>query len=164
MIFDRDGVLNKDTGYVHQWSVDLHSLVFSRNLIRWKKRGYRFIIVTNQSGIGRKYFTQIQFKKFQQHFLRYYKRFGISFDGIYYCPHEPSMRCKCRKPSSALIKQAIRRHKIDITKSIGIGDKSTDIQAFRNSGIQKTLLVDRPNALLKYEIKKFNRKKIRPKR
>lgn len=147
IIFDRDGVLNKDYGYVYRWSVLLHNRDFTRQLGRWRKRGFRFIIVTNQSGIGRGLYSERHFKTFQTHFSNYYKRFGIRFEAVYYCPHDPLTGCICRKPSPFLVKKAIMRYKINKSSSIGVGDKITDIQAFKNAGIKNNILFKDNNSL-----------------
>ena len=60
IILDRDGVLNKDTGYVHEWALSLHSIYITRQMIKWRNNGFKFVVITNQSGIARGYYSEKQ--------------------------------------------------------------------------------------------------------
>ncbi len=110
----------------------------SKALRRLKTKGFKLIIITNQSGIGRGFFTLEQYRAVEAEVL------GQLGDGLidatYFCPHRPDENCKCRKPAPEMILQAAREHDVDLTRSFFIGDKSSDIESGRAAGL-KTILV-----------------------
>lgn len=107
-------------------------------LRRLKDRGYKLIVITNQSGIGRGYFTDTQYHAVEREVARQIG--GDLIDATYYCPHLPTDRCKCRKPSPEMILQAARDHNVDLSGSFLVGDKTSDVESGRNAGV-KTVLV-----------------------
>ena len=130
IFFDRDGVVNIDKDYVYKIEdfeyeegfLDLFS--FSKSL------GYFLFVVTNQSGISRGYYNENDFltlSNFMQNDL--FSRFGFNFHKIYYCPHLPIHNCKCRKPKSGMLEEAILEFNINREKSFLIGNKESDINA-----------------------------------
>ncbi|HEY4284259.1 MAG TPA: HAD family hydrolase, partial [Chthoniobacterales bacterium] len=103
-----------------------------------KSFGFKIIVVTNQSGIGRGYFDEKQYREVEAEVDRQIGKDVI--DATYFCPHLPEDGCKCRKPSPEMIFQAARDHYVDLTKSFFVGDKRSDIECGRNAGV-KTILV-----------------------
>jgi len=97
---------------------------------------YLKIIISNQSGIGRGYFSAEQAEKFNEALLDELKKKGVIIDKIYYCPHSPEANCDCRKPKTGLFESAGRQFNIDFAKSWMIGDKSSDIRAGKNIGAE----------------------------
>lgn len=151
---DRDGVINVDYGYVYKWS----DFIFLPGALQAMKmlqdNGFAIIVVTNQSGIARGYYTELQFQALNDCLLRYLESQGICLAGIYYCPHHPSVanpfpdnKCSCRKPAPGLILDAQIDHNICLSQSILVGDKLTDIQAAASAGVGLRLLVDNSASL-----------------
>jgi D-glycero-D-manno-heptose 1,7-bisphosphate phosphatase len=138
VFLDRDGTLMRDVDYCGEpKDVEVFEGV-SKALQRLKARGYKLIVITNQSGIARGYFNEEQYRAVETEVDH---RIGKGvIDATYYCPHLPDNGCKCRKPSPEMVFQAARDHGIDLAESFFIGDKASDIECGRNAGV-KTILV-----------------------
>ena len=107
-------------------------------LRRLKERGYKLIVITNQSGIERGYFTEDDYRSVEQEFLR---QFGLGLiDASYYCPDLPGTNSARRKPAPGMVLEAQRDHRLDLARSWFIGDKASDIECGRNAGA-RTILV-----------------------
>ena len=102
--------------------------------------GYRLIIITTQAGIGLGYFSKEDFYRINRYMFRLLSEEGIQIDKIYFCPHNITDHCSCRKPKTGLIEQAQNDLSIEMEHSFFIGDKTSDIQAGKNAGL-KTILV-----------------------
>ncbi|QEK12885.1 D-glycero-beta-D-manno-heptose 1,7-bisphosphate 7-phosphatase [Crassaminicella thermophila] len=140
VFLDRDGTLIVDHGYIHKPSqVELLPGVIEA-LIKLKTFGFELIIISNQSGIGRGFFTKKEVDHVNQHLYNLLISHKIKLTGIYYCPHHPDDKCTCRKPEPGLLLQALSEHKIDAKKSYFVGDKLTDVQAAIAAGVQPVLL------------------------
>jgi len=107
----------------------------------FNKSGFKTIVITNQSGIARGYFTEEKLMEIHKKMNQQLAIGGAYLDAIYYCPHHPDEQCACRKPGSKLVNQAIEEHHIDIFYSFLIGDRLLDIQLARNIGC-KAVLID----------------------
>jgi D-glycero-D-manno-heptose 1,7-bisphosphate phosphatase len=103
-----------------------------------KQGGYKLIVITNQSGIGRGYFSEADYQAVEQEFLRQLGH-GL-IDQTYYCPSAPNAGSLRRKPAPGMIFEAQRDHRLDLAKSYVIGDKSSDVDCGRNAGV-RTILV-----------------------
>ena len=110
--------------------------------------GYLLVLVTNQSGIARGYFTEQQFLQLTEWMDWSLADRGVDLDGIYYCPHHPEAKiaefkqdCDCRKPKSGMLLQGIKELNIDPSRSIMIGDKTVDLLAGKGAKIGTTILV-----------------------
>jgi D,D-heptose 1,7-bisphosphate phosphatase len=140
VFLDRDGTIIVDKDYTHKISdLEFYSDSFSA-LKKIQKKGYKMIIITNQSGIGRGYFSTQDYLSFMTFFHEKLKKEGITITGEYYCKHLPEDKCSCRKPHTDLIKKAIKEHNIDVSSSFFIGDKTSDIEAGKRVEC-KTILV-----------------------
>ena len=131
---DRDGTLIYDADYC---SDPKQVRVFdgvSEALRRLKRRGYKIIVITNQSGIGRGFFTVEQYRAVEAEVLRRVGRDLI--DATYFCPDVPGQPSKCRKPAPGMILDAARDHHIDLARSFFIGDKEIDAECGRNAGLR----------------------------
>jgi D-glycero-D-manno-heptose 1,7-bisphosphate phosphatase len=143
LFLDRDGVLNRDFGYVFR-PEDLEIPAGAgQALFRAQQAGFWLIVITNQSGIARGYFTLNDVHHFHRTMQNEYQaRYGVTFDGFYICPHHPqgqvapyAKACQCRKPATGLLEQARHDLPIDWDKSILIGDKASDIECGRRAGL-----------------------------
>ena len=103
-------------------------------LRRLKSKGFKLIIITNQSGIGRGFFTLEQYRAVEAEVLR---QLGDGLiDATYFCPDIPDQYSSCRKPAPGMILQATREHQIDLSRSFFIGDKEIDAECGRNAGVR----------------------------
>lgn len=143
IFLDRDGILNVDNGYPHIWSESSPNPEAVKPLRIGIELGFNYIIVTNQSGIGRGYFNTHDYKIFMAELYKWYKHLGILFIDDFFCPHHHSSKneifshnCICRKPKSGLIEQAFKKYSIDRQKSFLIGDKKSDIIAAQNANLR----------------------------
>ena len=145
LFLDRDGVINVDHGYVNR----IEDFEFLPGILDFiasaQKRGYFPIVVTNQSGIGRGYYTQENFEEVTAYMLREMQKHGIDIDRaqVFFCPHAPEEECGCRKPMPGMFEEAGRRFGIDMGASWMIGDKPSDIEAAKRAGVGHTVLIEK---------------------
>ncbi|OOF82686.1 D-glycero-beta-D-manno-heptose-1,7-bisphosphate 7-phosphatase [Rodentibacter ratti] len=147
IFLDRDGTLNVDYGYVHE--IDKFKFIDGAidTLRELKAMGYLLVLVTNQSGIARGYFSEDQFLQLTEWMDWSLAEQGVDLDGIYYCPHLPDGKgeykedCDCRKPKSGMLLQAIEELKIDPEKSVMVGDKVDDLKAGIGAKVKTNVLV-----------------------
>ncbi len=134
---DRDGTLNYDNGYTHKIS-DLKIYEDMVPLLKgYYDRGYIIIVITNQSGINRGYYSVMEMKEFNDKLAEVFIKYGIKIEDFFYCPHTPEEACNCRKPEAGLIHMAVKKYNIDINSSIIIGDsESTDGKLASRLGIK----------------------------
>ncbi|MCI7353466.1 MAG: D-glycero-beta-D-manno-heptose 1,7-bisphosphate 7-phosphatase [[Actinobacillus] rossii] len=147
IFLDRDGTLNIDHGYVHEID-DFQFITGSIEALQeLKKLGYLLVLVTNQSGIARGYFTEEQFLTLTEWMDWSLADRGVDLDGIYYCPHYPEgigefrQDCDCRKPKAGMLLQAIKELNIDPAQSFMVGDKIEDLQAGIAAKVRSKILV-----------------------
>ncbi|RAX57424.1 hypothetical protein CCZ01_06190 [Helicobacter monodelphidis] len=140
LFLDRDGVINVNTEYLHSASQLTWVEGIFEILSFFKQKGFLLLMVTNQSGIHRHYFSFSEFSTlslFMQEYLHFQLGFGL--DRIYFCPHLPQEECACRKPKAGMIAESLHDFpQIQLSSSVLIGDSWTDILAARNAGIQKS--------------------------
>lgn len=149
LFLDRDGVVNADHGYVHR-AEDIDFLDGIFELVQLAQaNGFMVVIVTNQAGIARGYYTEECFLTLSRWMMERFTEAGAPIDAIYHCPHHPTeglgankLDCHCRKPRPGLILQAMADHCIDIQYSILIGDKASDLIAGQRAGIPNLFLLD----------------------
>ncbi len=137
LFLDRDGVVNLDRGYVYRRE-DFHFLPGIFSLCRKARAaGYGIVIVTNQSGIARGYYSPADFRELSDWVIAQFRWQGAGIDGIVHCPHHPGIDgpCWCRKPRPGMLVKASRRYRLDRRRSIMIGDKDSDTEAARRAGI-----------------------------
>ena len=102
--------------------------------------GYRFVMVSNQDGLGTDSFPQAQFDACQNHVLNLFKTQGVDFDEIFICPHLPADNCACRKPRTGLLTRYLAANAIDMRSSAVIGDRATDLQLAEGIGVPGLLI------------------------
>ncbi|WGE57158.1 bifunctional histidinol-phosphatase/imidazoleglycerol-phosphate dehydratase HisB [Actinobacillus equuli] len=138
LFIDRDGTLIDEPKTDFQID-SLEKLKLERNVIPALlklKDHYRFVMVSNQDGLGTESFPQENFDKPHNAMLEIFRSQGIEFDAILICPHKPEDNCDCRKPKIKLLKKYIDKNLFDPDRSFVIGDRATDVQLAENLGIQ----------------------------
>ena len=147
---DRDGVINIDGNYV----CEIDNFQFTKGLYKACKiiqsYGYKIIVITNQSGIGRGFYTKEQFFELNRWMLRSLQEEGIDVTDVYFCPHHPTdalspynVDCECRKPKPGMILKAKEEHNIDLRQSVLVGDRLSDIASGKSAGIHSLYIVDK---------------------
>lgn len=141
VFLDRDGVINKDKEYVHKIKdFEIFPGVFDA-LKKLQLAGYKLIIITNQSGIGRGYYSHEDFLKLNKYMLELFSNQRIKIEKVYYCMHNPKENCECRKPKTKFILEAMVEFDLDLESSWVIGDKLCDIEMGKKAGC-RTILID----------------------
>jgi D-glycero-D-manno-heptose 1,7-bisphosphate phosphatase len=141
IFLDRDGIINTERGYTHRLEdfIILPDLMESLQFLQ--KKGYLFIIVTNQSGIAKELYTQENVEEIHAYLLNEFRKNNIVISEIYYCVHHPDVsRCICRKPDSLFVEKALARFEIDPAQSYFIGDKDRDVEAAAKGGVKGILV------------------------
>lgn len=149
LFLDRDGIINQDFGYVHKPKDTSYLEGIGELLKVAKKNHFCIIVITNQSGIGRGFYTELEFHDYMRWMKKDLKeKFFYTFDMYYYCPHHPTEGkneylkfCSCRKPGKLLFEIAANQNKINLSKSIMLGDSLTDIEASKKVGIKKNFIL-----------------------
>lgn len=140
IFIDRDGTINVDVHYLdNPDKFEMYPFV-GDGVKKLKESGFKIIVITNQSGISRGYFTEKQLSKIHDRMKKEFQEFDVVLDGIYYCPHHPEENCNCRKPNTYLYEKAIKEHNIDVKKSYMLGDKILDIDAGKKIGVTAILI------------------------
>lgn len=147
VFLDRDGTLNEEVHYLYKPS-DLKIFPGVANAIRLlKQAGFLIIVVTNQAGVARGYYTCEDVEKLHRYMNELLAEEGAAIDAFYYCPHHPEAGkgiyrrpCRCRKPGIGMFEMAERDFAIDRAGSYMVGDKKLDIEAGRNYGVRSILV------------------------
>lgn len=146
VFLDRDGTINIEKEYLYQIA-DFEFIPGVPEAINMlNQAGFVVVVVTNQSGVARGYYTEDDVEKLHHHIARELERFGAHVDAWLYCPHHPDGRgsyalpCHCRKPLPGMLQDAAVRYDLDLANSIIIGDKLADIGAGNAAGC-RTMLV-----------------------
>lgn len=149
LFLDRDGVINKDHGYV----IKSDQFEFTEGIFdlchHAKQLAYLLVVVTNQAGIGRGYFTEQEFLELTDWMCAAFQARGVPIDKVYYCPFHPEqgigaykLDSHLRKPAPGMILRAAREYRIDLSHSVLIGDRETDIRAGVAAGVGRNLRYD----------------------
>ncbi|HEX8183177.1 MAG TPA: D-glycero-beta-D-manno-heptose 1,7-bisphosphate 7-phosphatase [Blastocatellia bacterium] len=148
IFIDRDGTINKDTGYVSRPD-ELIIYPYAAEAVRLvNESGLKAIVITNQSGVARGLYTEETLAAIHDRMTRELAREGARIDAIYYCPHHPEIgdepyrrACECRKPGPGMLRQAAREHGIDLARSYVIGDKASDMNLATGAGAQGVMVL-----------------------
>ncbi|MCY3549427.1 MAG: D-glycero-beta-D-manno-heptose 1,7-bisphosphate 7-phosphatase [Candidatus Poribacteria bacterium] len=144
VFLDRDGVINRNPankGYVRKWT-EFTFIPNARKAIReLTESGYRIIVVTNQSGIGRGLYSEEDLTDIHTRMLAEINKAGGIVSAVYYCPHHPEAGCECRKPKPGMLTRAAREHNIKLSDAYLIGDTTTDIEAGQSVGATTFLVL-----------------------
>ncbi len=155
LFLDRDGVINVDRGYVHR----ADDFEFVPGIFRFvrscRQLGYRIIVVTNQAGIGRGYYSEEQFHVLSTWMHERFRVEDAEVDAVYYCPHHPEYGIGTyrqdshdRKPNPGMLLRAAKDWGLDLSRSVLVGDRGSDIRAALAAGVPHRFLfrsIDRPD-------------------
>ena len=147
IFLDRDGTINVEKNYLYK----IEDFEFLPGVIEALKMlqdaGFLLIVITNQSGIGRGYYTENDFKKLNDWMVLTLKDQGVTINAVYFCPHLPDaklkkyrMDCECRKPKLGMYEQAIKDFDVDVSQSYAIGDKIRDLSICHTTGCRGFLV------------------------
>lgn len=142
VFLDRDGVLTEERSYVCSVR-ELHIFSYAKECVQaFQAAGYYAVVITNQSGVARGLFSEDEMKKINRYLM---EQTGV--DAVYYCPHhvqgivpEYRIACRCRKPQIGLIEQACRDFPIDLSRSVFVGDRASDILTGQKARLKTVLL------------------------
>ena len=140
VFLDRDGTIARDAPYCHRVE-DFEILPTVPQAIRLLNGyGFKVVVVTNQSGIARGYFTEETLLQIHQHMRQELAKYGARVDTTYYCPHHPDDGCECRKPMPGLLLKAVEELGVDLRRSFMVGDGEMDIRAGKAVGCRTALI------------------------
>jgi D-glycero-D-manno-heptose 1,7-bisphosphate phosphatase len=152
LFLDRDGVINRDFGYVHT----VEQFIFLPGIFELCKIALtarmKIVIVTNQSGIGRGYFSESQYDTLMKWVIAEFKKEGIIISGVLYAPENPGIGNSAldailrRKPNPTMFFEAAEKHRIDLGSSLMIGDMESDMIAAANAGVKGRILLGESQA------------------
>lgn len=141
VFLDRDGTINAEVNYLD--TPDEFRLLSgaAKAIRRLNRAGWPVVVISNQSGIARGYFTYETLEAIHGRMQAALARVGARLDGIYVCPHHPDDGCPCRKPGTALFEQAAHELGLDVPRSVTIGDKFSDLEPGRRLGSHTVLVL-----------------------
>jgi len=148
LFLDRDGVVNVEVGYLHRKDdVEFVPGIFS--LCRTAMRlGYRLVVVTNQAGIARGFYTEADFEALMNWMREALRIEGVELDAVYHCPYHPEhgvgeyrREHEDRKPGTGMLRRAVHEFDISLAESIMVGDRCSDITAANSAGLRKAFLI-----------------------
>jgi D-glycero-D-manno-heptose 1,7-bisphosphate phosphatase len=151
LFLDRDGVVNVEKNYLHK----IEDFELMEGIVdvcrRYQEEGYLIIIVTNQSGISRGYYTEEDFTVLSRWMVEHFKELGITITHIYHCPHHESIDgvCECRKPEPGMFLSAQKEYELDMASSVMIGDNERDIEAALSARVGMNILLSSESAASK---------------
>lgn len=161
VFLDRDGVINHDSPDYIKSTSEFHFIKGSLEAIRMLSlNNFDIILITNQSAINRKMISTDTLEDIFSKMKRDIKNAGGCIKDIFYCPHLPIDNCECRKPKPGMILEAQKKHGIDLSQSIMVGDSSKDIECAINAGCRYSALVKTGNGLTSKKL--LAEKKISP--
>lgn len=141
IFLDRDGTLNVEVDYLHETD----KLVFIDGTFQalrlLKAHGYKLIVISNQSGIGRGYYKKQDAEQLHYYMNAILSRHHATIDAFYYCPHVEQDKCLCRKPHTGLIERAVTEWNIDLGQSYMVGDRESDLMTAFNAGCKYALVL-----------------------
>lgn len=140
VFLDRDGTLIYDVGYARDPDQVRLFPDVKEALTKLRKHGFRLVLVSNQSGIGRGLMTVEQAEQVHQRVVSRLAECGVQLDAAYYCRHAPDEQCGCRKPSPEMLLRAAKELDLQLDRSFMVGDKLGDVEAGKQAGCRTILL------------------------
>ncbi|HVE69582.1 MAG TPA: HAD family hydrolase [Solirubrobacteraceae bacterium] len=146
VLLDRDGTIIEDVGYPRD-PEDVRLIDGAADgLARLRESGFRLVVASNQSGIGRGLITAAEARAVHERVVAERERHGVALDGARSCPHAPDAGCECRKPKPGLLLAAADELGLDLGASFMLGDRLSDVEAGRRAGCRTVLLATDPPA------------------
>jgi D-glycero-D-manno-heptose 1,7-bisphosphate phosphatase len=142
LFLDRDGVINKEKNYVSK----TEDFEFNEGIFEFceyfQRKGYLIFVITNQAGIARGLYSTDDFNALTEWMVSQFGKRNVIISKVYYCPHHPDITgpCECRKPKPGMILQAEGEFNLNLSESVLVGDKESDLEAGKNAGIVKNYL------------------------
>jgi len=155
VFIDRDGTINVNYGYISDPDDFKMYPGVAKGIKLLNEKGFKIIVITNQSGIARGYFSKGVLENIHEKMKKELSNKGANVDAIYYCPHHPDEHCNCRKPNPGLLEKAVKEFDIDTEKSFIIGDRMLDVEVGYKIGC-KTVLVPEDKEKVKKEMEESN--------
>lgn len=155
LFLDRDGVINKEKNYLYK----IEDFEFIDGVFEackyFQEKGYLLIIITNQAGIARGKYTEEDYQLLTSWMIKEFEKENIIISKVYHCPHHPdfSGECECRKPNIGMLLEAKKDFDLDLSQSILVGDKNSDIEAGIKAEVGMNYLVSTGHGI---EENKFN--------
>ncbi len=148
LFLDRDGVVNVEIGYLHR-TEDVRFVPGIFSLCRTAKRlGYRLVVVTNQAGIARGFYTEDDFELLMTWMREELRAEGVELDAVYFCPYHPEhgvgeyrREHEDRKPGTGMLRRAAREFGVELAESVMVGDRCSDIAAANGVGLRQAFLM-----------------------
>jgi D-glycero-D-manno-heptose 1,7-bisphosphate phosphatase len=140
LFLDRDGTLIREVHYLRDPAKVVLEKSAVDGLLRFLAAGYRLVVVSNQSGVGRGLITEENVAAVNYRVSELLADQGVSISSWHHCPHRPDEGCTCRKPAPGLFQQAAVMHSVDWKRSLMVGDKPTDVQAGHYLGMLGVLI------------------------
>lgn len=139
MLLDRDDTILDDPGYLSQPDKVAFLPDALEGLQRFHQAGWPLVVLTNQSGLGRGYFSEEDLEAVHQRFRQLLGQAGIELAGIYFCPHAPDEGCHCRKPAPELAQRAAQELQLSLEDVVVVGDKSSDLELGRRVNARRVV-------------------------
>lgn len=141
-------MINRDTGYVWRWENFEFIPGAPEALRELTQAGHALVVITNQSGIARGYYSNDDYLRLTEQMLKALASYGVKILGVYHCPHHPAgsvnpyaVSCYCRKPEPGMILRAAAEHNLALAESVLIGDKYSDMAAAAAAGVGRRYLI-----------------------
>jgi D-glycero-D-manno-heptose 1,7-bisphosphate phosphatase len=148
VFLDRDGTINEEVGYVNHIERFFLLPRVSQAIRLLNQHGWKAVVVTNQSGVARGYFPESLVRQVHQKMQELLRDEGAHLDRIYYCPHHPDIgvppyrqKCRCRKPATGMIQEAMKELALDLSQSYMVGDRGVDIEFAHQIGAKAILVL-----------------------
>jgi D-glycero-D-manno-heptose 1,7-bisphosphate phosphatase len=148
VFLDRDGTINEEVGYVNHIERFFLLPRVSQAIRLLNQHGWKAVVVTNQSGVARGYFPESLIHQVHQKMKKLLESDEAHLDGVYYCPHHPDIgvppyrqKCRCRKPATGMIEDAMRELALDLSQSYMVGDRGVDIEFAHSIGAKAILVL-----------------------
>jgi D-glycero-D-manno-heptose 1,7-bisphosphate phosphatase len=148
VFIDRDGTISEEVGYINHVSRFRLFPYAPAAIKRLNENGWLAIVITNQAGVARGYFSEDTIQAVHDAMTNELKSNGAQLDAVYYCAHHPSVGeppyrfdCDCRKPKPGLILRAAKNFDIDLKKSWMVGDRYSDVELARNAGVKSMFVL-----------------------